>query len=107
MVALPWTIPLSGPACALAVTVSVGVPVAGAVYKPVEEIVPGVPVLLVSAQVNVGCVARALPNWSLALAVNCCVAPFFTVMLDGETTTLVSVWLTVAVTLLIVVSEPS
>ena len=62
-VAVPLTVPL------LAVTVALVAGVFGAVSSPVVLIVPAV-----VAQVNVGCVASATPNWSFAVAENCCVA---------------------------------
>jgi len=54
-------------------------------------------------QVQAGCVLRALPNWSLALAANCWVPPLATVALPGVTATLVRVWLTVTLMLLVTV----
>ena len=42
-------------------------------------------------QVNVGCVASALPNWSASEALNCCVAPAATLAVAGLTVTVVGV----------------
>jgi len=50
----------------LAVTVPEAA-VFGAVSRPAVLIVPTLVV-----QVKVGCEVNALPNWSLAVAVNCC-----------------------------------
>jgi len=77
--------------------------VAGAVYRP-ELLTEPVPLAI--DHVNVGWVVSAAPNWSFAVAVNCCVA---LVLIDadaGLTAMLVSVWLTVTLTLLVVVSPP-
>ena len=49
-----------------AVTVPLATDVSGAVSSPLALIVPAVVV-----QVKLGCVARAAPNWSSAVAVNC------------------------------------
>src|SRR5262245_46484244 len=82
-VALPVTEPL------VALMVTVGVPLPGAVYRPVPLIVPGVLLVLASDQEMAA--VMALPNWSLAAAVNCRVALLATVALAGETTMAVSV----------------
>ena len=91
-VAVPLTVPL------LAVTVALVVGVLGAVSSPVVLIVPAV-----VAQVNVGCVASAVPNWSLAVAEYCCVASMFRLADAGLTVIDVSVWLTVTLTVLVAV----
>ena len=57
----------------------------------------------VVAQVNVGCRASAVPNWSSAVAVYCCVPPAFRLAEGGLTVIAVSVWLTVTLTLLVAV----
>ena len=93
---LKLVVPLTVPLVAVIVPF---VAVIGAVRRPDVPIVPAVVV-----QVNDGVVVRALPNWSLAVAVNCCVAPALTVGDDGLTTMLVSVWFTVTLTLLVAVS---
>jgi hypothetical protein len=49
----------------------------------------------------------ATPNWSYATAANERVAFFETVAGSGLTETVVAVWFTLTVTLLVVVSEPS
>ena len=56
------------------------------------------------AQVKRRLVARAAPNWSLAVAVNCCVPPAFRLTDAGLTAIAVSVWLTVTLTLLVAVN---
>jgi hypothetical protein len=76
----------------------------GAVNNPVEVIEP--PPLLTD-HVNDGWVAMALPNWSLATAANCFVVPILMVVVAGLTAIDVSVWLTVTVTSLVVVNDPS
>src|SRR5215204_6344240 len=63
-VAVPCTDPIA------ARTVSTGVPLDGAVYRPLCEMVPGVPVLL-SDHVNAPGLPITAPNWSSAVAVNC------------------------------------
>jgi hypothetical protein len=70
-----------------------------AVKSPLGLIVP--PPVTVHA--NPGWVANAVPNWSLALAVNCWVAPLPTLALAGDTAMLVAVWVTVILTLLVTV----
>src|SRR5262249_9025629 len=69
---------------------------------PVLLIVP----LPVADQVIAGCDARALPNWSRAVAVNCCVPLGATVAVPGETVTEVSAGLTVTVTWLVTLRLP-
>src|SRR5205085_2543928 len=86
----------------LAWTVAVPLPEVGALYRPLLLTVPMPP--LATVQVHAGCVLMALPNWSLAVAVNCWLPPLATEAVPGVTLTLVSVWLTVTVTLLVVVS---
>src|SRR5436190_2180258 len=73
-----------------------------AVKRPLPLTVP--PPLTV--QGNAGCVASALPNWSFAVAVNCCVAPPETVALEGATAMVICVWFTVTLVLLITVKPP-
>ena len=51
-----------------------------------------------TVQLNAGCEDRAAPNWSFAVAVNCCVPFGTTEAVAGETEALVDVWLTVTVT---------
>ena len=51
--------------------------------------------------------AIALPNWSMPLAVNCCVAWLASAGAAGVTVMLVSVWFTVTLTLLVVDSPPA
>ena len=80
--AVPLTEPL------LAWTVAEPLPVLGAVYRPELLIVPRPEA---NDHVNAGCVVRAFPNWSLAEAENCCVAPSATLALAGETAMLVGV----------------
>jgi len=74
-------------------------PFCGAVYSPVLLIEP--PPGLTTCQAKAGCEFIALPNWSSALAVNCCVAPLASVTLVGEMLRLVRVWTTFTVTLLV------
>jgi hypothetical protein len=62
-VLVPLNVPL------LAVTVPLA-ELLGVVSRPLALIVP---IAAVALQVNVGCVAIAPPNWSVAVAVNCCV----------------------------------
>ena len=83
-------------------TWKVPVPLFGAVYSPVPLIVP--PPL--TCQANVGCESIALPNWSRAVAVNCCVAPWASVTLAGVMLSEVHVGTTVTVRLP-VVARPS
>src|SRR5258708_39807678 len=81
-----------------AVTVTVAEPAAApAVNRPVELTVPPL-----ADQVKTGGLAMALPNWSVALAVNCWTPPAVTLACVGLTATLVRVWLTVTLTLLVV-----
>jgi hypothetical protein len=61
---------------------------------------PSVIVPTVVVQVKLGCVANALPNWSLPVAVNCCVAGGVTVDFAGLTAMVVRVWATGTLTLL-------
>ena len=75
------TVPLPGEFCA--------------VNNPPSVIVPTVVV-----QAKLGCVANALPNWSLPMAVNCCVAGGVTVAFAGLTAMVVRVWATGTLTLL-------
>ena len=89
---MPLTVPL------LAVTVALAAGILGAVNSPVVLIVP-----TVVAQANAGCVASATPNWSLAVAAYCCVAPRLRLVEAGLTAIDVSVWLTVTLTLLVAV----
>ena len=95
-VALPLTAPL------VAVTVPVAL-VAGAVNSPLELMEPPVTVL---AQVKPGWVVRALPNWSLATAANCCVAEAARFTVVGPTAIAVRVWATVTLTKLVAVRPP-
>jgi hypothetical protein len=67
---------------------------AGAVNKPADVIVPPP----VADHVNVGWTVSALPNWSIAVAVNCCLSPAKIVATAGVTTTPVRVWETVTFT---------
>src|SRR5258708_15411726 len=85
---------------AVAVTVP-GPAAAPAVNRPVELTVPPL-----ADQVKAGGLARALPNWSVALAVNCWTPPAATLACVGLTATLVRVWLTVTLTLLVVLRPP-
>ena len=87
------------PAAGPAVTVPPATEVAGAVRSPPALIVP---VLVV--QVKLGCTARAAPNWSSAVAVNCCMAPACRLTDAGATAIAVNVWFTVTLTLLVVVN---
>ena len=84
-----------------AVTVPLATDVSGAVSSPLALIVPAVVV-----QVKLGCTARAAPNWSSAVAVNCSVAPSSRLIGAGATVIAVSVWFTVTSTVLVVV-KPS
>src|SRR5688500_8401451 len=96
--------PLSPPAKAR--TVSVTVPLGGAVYSPVLVMVPPAPLLLTD-QVKLGCAGRATPNWSYAVALNCCEPECCTVVLAGATPIDESVALTLTATLLVAVCVPS
>jgi hypothetical protein len=86
----------------VAVTVPLAV-VVGAVNRPLALTVPPVTVVV---QVNVGCAVKALPNWSLPVAVNCCVPAAFRLADVGLRVIVVSVWFTVTVTELVAVREP-
>src|SRR5207248_7103818 len=90
-------VPLKAPDVAR--TVADPVPVAGAVYRPVAPTPPSPPES--TDQVNAGWLARAWPNWSRAVAVNCCVAPLPAVTELGLTATLVNVCATVTLTSLV------
>ena len=70
--------------------------------RPAALIVPAVVV-----QVNFGWLAKAVANWSLAVAVNCCVPPVLDAALDGLRTIAVSVCVTVTFTLLVAASPPA
>jgi hypothetical protein len=76
---------------------------AGAVNKPADVIVPPP----VADHVNAGWTASALPNWSIAVAVNCCLAPAVTVATAGVTIAPVSVWATVTFTADEIVRPPA
>src|SRR5262245_32345660 len=91
MVALLLTVTLAVPLTAplVARTFADPVPLLGAVYKPVVLTMPTPPLSI--DQVKLGCVARALPNWSLAVALNCCVPPFLSAALPGVRAMLVNV----------------
>src|SRR5262249_5876815 len=67
-----------------------------AVYSPVRLRLP----LPVSVQVNAGCAARAAPNWSRAVALNCSRFPTPTFAVAGLTTIDVTFCATVTPTLL-------
>ena len=56
---------------------------------------------LATLQVKVGWVARALPNWSFAVALNCWVTLIPMLAEAGDTVIEVSVWLTETLTLLV------
>ena len=96
--AVPLTAPL------VAWTVSPPLTEPGAVYKPEALTVPPAPPEATD-QVNDGWLASAWPNWSFAVAANDCVALSTIDTLAGSTTIAVSVWATVTVTLLVIVSE--
>src|ERR1043165_4447464 len=85
----------------LATMVAEPVPELGAVYCPVVLRVP----TPVRDQTKLGWLDRGLPNWSIAVAVNCCVPPSASVALPGVTPLLVIVWFTVTVTLLVLVKR--
>ena len=95
--AVPLTLPL------FALTIAEPVPEEGALYRPLLLTEPGP----VDAQVKVDWVAIVLPNWSRALALNCCVPPAATLTEVGYTTIEVSVWLTVTLTTELVMLSPS
>src|SRR5687768_16530377 len=80
-----WTFTTAVPAFPPAVAVRVCGPpaVRPAVNRPLVEIVPPP----VTDQVNAGAGTMALPNWSIAEAVNWEVPPTFTPALGGETAT--------------------
>jgi hypothetical protein len=67
---------------------------AGAVNRPAVDTVPP-PVTL---HVNAGCVESGMPNWSVAIAENCCVAAGASVAVPGVSVTAVAVWPTVTTT---------
>src|SRR5271157_5044396 len=73
--ACPSTLP------ARACTTALPVPRGGAVNSPLAEIRP--PPCAID-QWKAGCDDRLLPNWSRAVAANCCLAPFLRVTADGE-----------------------
>src|SRR5262249_23318785 len=79
--AVPLTLPLVARMVALPVRL-------GALYRPVLLIEPMPPASI--DQVKAGCVTRAPPNWSKAVAVNCFVVFLGTVAVAGETWMLVS-----------------
>ncbi len=84
---------------------TVAVPAApGAVYNPVPLIDPIPDVLL---QANPGWLDNAMPNWSLATALNCWLPFSFRPAVPGATAMLVSVWLTVTLTELLTLLVPS
>src|SRR5262249_50734594 len=90
-----FALPLTAPTAAVIVN---GPPVRrGAVYRPVLLSVPR-PVKL---HPNVGCVMRASPNWSKAIAVNCCFCRACTVAVAGATVIDVTVCCTVTFTVLV------
>jgi hypothetical protein len=97
VVTVTLAVPLCGPA--VAVTVYGPPAVTPAVKRPDALMVP--PPL--SVQVNEGGGDMAAPNWSFAVAVNCCVVLTFTVALAGATVTIVWVWFTVTATELVTV----
>ena len=76
----------------------------GAVYRPVEVMVP--PLACVD-QLNGGGLLMTLPNWSRAVALNCLVRPCLTDVLEGETVMLVTVAETVTFSVALVVISPS
>ena len=86
-------------------TVSLPIPELGAVYAPLVLMVPPAPPESTD-QVNAGGLASAWPNWSVAVAVNNCVALSTSDKLAGSTAIAVSVCATVTVTLLVAVSPP-
>ena len=84
------------------VAVTVAVPVAAAVYRPAAVIDPTLPAP--SENVIVGCTATSVPNWSDTTAPNCNVVPGRIACPTGVTATVVGVWATVTVTVLVAVS---
>ena len=62
-------------------TVAEPVPEEGALYRPLLLIEPGP----VAVQVKVGWLAIGLPNWSRAMALNCCPPPSATLTAAGVT----------------------
>jgi hypothetical protein len=97
------TVTLADPLTVPALAVTVYSPVAsGAVYSPALEIVPPFGVTD-----HVMPLATAWPNWSVAVAVNCCWRFCLTVALDGATVIAVIVWSTTTLTVDVVVSMPS
>src|SRR5438067_9513543 len=60
------------------------------------------PTPLAFAHVNVGWTASAAPNWSKAVAANCCVPLGLSVTAAGLTVTVVAVWLTFTLRVLVV-----
>jgi hypothetical protein len=58
-------------------------------------------------QRNVGCVAKATRNWSNPVAVNGCVPAALRLTVDGLSVAVVSVWVTVTPTVLVIVWLPA
>ena len=101
MISSTWIRAEALPAALVAVTVP---PTArGRGNRPVVLIYPDVGVV---DQVNVGCVAIGLPNWSMRLAVNCCVVPSWRVADDGVITMPFAVGVTVTVDVVLVTDSP-
>jgi len=65
-----------------------------AVKRPVEALIDPPPL---AVQLNAGCGDMAVPNWSFAVTVNCCVPFGTTEAVAGETEAFVDVCLTVTV----------
>jgi hypothetical protein len=101
LVTVTPAVPLTEPLVAL--TVSLPVLEVEAVYSPLLLLMLPT-VELVFDQVMLA--LMALPNWSLAAALNCCLLPCVTVAVVGETVMLVKVELTVTMTEVLVVLTP-
>ena len=83
------------------------VPTGGIIMRVLPRTAPTCGVMMLyspplTAQVKLGCGASNVPNWSFAVAAYCCVPPAGTAALAGETAMLVNVWLTVTLTVLVV-----
>ena len=95
--ALPCTVPL------VAVTVN-GPPALEPAVKSPDDGSTAPPPL--TDHVNEGCGFTGWPNWSLPVAVNCCVAPVWTVAEAGDTVIVVSTGEAVTVTLAVPLTLP-
>ena len=94
---MPCTLPL------VAVTVKGPPALEPAVKSPDDGPIEPPPL---TDQVNEGCELSGWPNWSLPVAMNCCVAPVWTVAEAGDTVIDVSTGGAVTVTLAVPCTPP-